>query len=236
MLLAKQGDVGFWVPPASWNQPTVIVTGATHGPAGTSFVQLDDRDNVPYLTNECKVVPGQCFYPKHAAAASAEVIVDLGGDVAEEEEGDVAGTLPGSSEDNPAECILPGGEVASQSKDAALPQEVPPPPAPHPISPARARLILEAGTLEHLLTHTPKLPLGICAGCDAKQTERHHRRRKLRDAVEATHVPTRWAQELTSDPVFSLNDADVHGNRCSILVNDRHMDYTDAIPKPGKGH
>ncbi len=35
--------------------------------------------------------------------------------------------------------------------------------------------------------------------------------------------------------MFSLNDADVHGNRCSILVNDRHTEYTDAIPKPGKG-
>ena len=34
VLLAKQCDVGFWIPPASWNQPAVIVTGATHGPAG----------------------------------------------------------------------------------------------------------------------------------------------------------------------------------------------------------
>ena len=41
-------------------------------------LRLDDRDNVPYLTNKSEVVAGRCFYPgkegKHAAAATAEII------------------------------------------------------------------------------------------------------------------------------------------------------------------
>ena len=73
-------------------------------------MQLDDRDNMPYLTNGSKVVTGQCFYPKHAAAATAEIIADLEGDAAENGEEAVAGTLPGSSEDIPAEGTLHSSE------------------------------------------------------------------------------------------------------------------------------